>query len=244
MDVSRETAPAELPPRPASVTAFVDSERLPLLDRFAEILATDGVVRGLIGPREVPRLWERHLLNCAALADLIPPGARVCDVGSGAGLPGVVVALARPDLEVTLLEPLLRRTTFLAEVVLELGLGDQVRVHRGRAEELVGREQFGVVTARAVAPLGRLLTWCLPLVDASGQLLAMKGSSAAEEVALARPVWDRWRCATPELVTIGAGVAGAETTVVRVAGCAAPQVGWRDDRGRRPRPVRRRKQAR
>ena len=112
--------------------------RLPLAERYAELLATEGVVRGLIGPREAPRLWERHLLNCAVLAELVPESASVADVGSGAGLPGVVLAIARPDLRVTLVEPLLRRTRFLDEVVEELGLQDQVEVVRGRAEELAG----------------------------------------------------------------------------------------------------------
>ena len=155
------------------------SGRLPLAERYAELLATDGVVRGLIGPREAPRLWERHLVNCALLADLVPRDSTVCDIGSGAGLPGLVLAIARPDLRVTLVEPLLRRTTFLEEVVADLGL-DHVEVVRGRAESLHGRRRFDVVTSRAVAPLGRLLDWSMPLVAPTGALVAMKGSSVAE----------------------------------------------------------------
>ena len=129
------------------------SERLPLIAAYAASLADAGVVRGLIGPREVPRLWERHLLNCAVLGEAVPEGVEVCDIGSGAGLPGLVLAIARPDLRLTLVEPLLRRTTYLSEVVEELGL-DNVEVVRGRADALHGERRFDVVTSRAVAPLG------------------------------------------------------------------------------------------
>ncbi|MDT4914972.1 MAG: rRNA (guanine527-N7)-methyltransferase [Pseudonocardiales bacterium] len=143
-------------------------------------------MRGLIGPREVPRLWERHLLNSAVVTDLLPVGARVVDVGSGAGLPGVPMAIRRPDLRVDLVEPMLRRTDFLTDVVAELGLADAVRVIRGRAEEMTVREQLGSadwVVARAVAPLDRLVKWCLPLLAPGGRLLALKGVTAADEVA-------------------------------------------------------------
>ena len=157
---------------------------------YARLLATEGTVRGLIGPREVPRLWERHLLNSAAIASLVPVGARVVDVGSGAGLPGIPLALARPDLTVTLLEPLARRVAFLTECVRRLGL-ERVTVVRGRAEEDSIRRQLGgadVVTARAVAPLDKLAGWCLPLLRPGGLLLAMKGSTAAAELAATGPL--------------------------------------------------------
>jgi len=157
---------------------------------YARLLATEGTVRGLIGPREVPRLWERHLLNSAAIASLVPAGARVVDVGSGAGLPGIPLALARPDLTVTLLEPLARRVAFLTECVHRLGL-ERVTVVRGRAEEGPIRRQLGgadVVTARAVAPLDKLAGWCLPLLRPGGLLLAMKGSTAAAELAATGPL--------------------------------------------------------
>src|SRR5580765_961510 len=176
-DVSRETA---TPPAPLEARGVFAVERLPLAERYAGWLADSGVVRGLIGPREVPRLWERHLMNCAALAAVLPESATVADVGSGAGLPGLVLAIARPDLQVTLIEPLLRRTTFLEEVSADLGLSN-VEVVRGRADALHGARTFDVVTSRAVAPLGRLLEWSMPLVDATGSMIAMKGSSAAEE---------------------------------------------------------------
>ena len=144
---------------------------------FAELLAGAGTERGVIGPREVPRLWARHLLNSAVIGELVPAGARVIDVGSGAGLPGVPLALARPDVEVVLLEPLARRVAFLEEAVAGLA---NVSVVRGRAEEGHTRRALGladVVTARAVAPLDRLAGWCLPLVKPGGTLLALKGAS-------------------------------------------------------------------
>lgn len=157
---------------------------------YARLLATEGTVRGLIGPREVTRLWERHLLNSAAIESLVPVGARVVDVGSGAGLPGIPLALVRPDLTVTLLEPLARRVAFLTECVRRLGL-ERVTVVRGRAEEGPIRRQLGgadVVTARAVAPLDKLAGWCLPLLRPGGVLLAMKGSTAAAELAATGPL--------------------------------------------------------
>ncbi|WP_228395514.1 16S rRNA (guanine(527)-N(7))-methyltransferase RsmG, partial [Modestobacter roseus] len=146
-------------------------------------LAGDGVTRGLIGPREVERLWDRHLLNSAALAEVVPEGARVVDVGSGAGLPGVPLGLARPDLELALVEPMARRVEFLAEVVAELDRPWQVV--RGRAEERAVVRAVGpvdVVTARAVAPLPRLVGWCRGLLRPGAQLIALVGARAAEEV--------------------------------------------------------------
>lgn len=199
---------------------------LPLVQRYAELLATDGVTRGLIGPREAPRLWERHLLNCAALAELIPQGCSVADLGSGAGLPGLVLGIARPDLEVTLVEPLLRRTIFLDEAVAALELGS-VSVVRGRAESLHGRRSFDVVTSRAVAPLPTLVEWSMPLVAGHGAMIAMKGTSAATEVRAARAVLHRLSCGEPEILSIGQDVPGAATAVVRVTWAVPGQVGWR-----------------
>jgi 16S rRNA (guanine527-N7)-methyltransferase len=204
------------PPTPPSAGKVFAPGRLELAERYAELLATDGVVRGLIGPREGARLWERHLLNCAVLGELVPPGATVCDIGSGAGLPGLVLAIARPDLTVTLVEPLLRRTTFLQEVVTELGLGG-VEVLRSRAEGLHGVRTFDVVTSRAVAPLDRLLAWSMPLVAPPGALVAMKGSSAAEEIVAAEAVLRRLGCAAPEVHSVGANVADSPSTAIRVA---------------------------
>jgi 16S rRNA (guanine527-N7)-methyltransferase len=218
-EVSRET-----PSTPEAARRAFSSERLPLAERYVELLATAGVERGLIGPREAPKLWDRHVLNCLALTSLIAPGAAVADLGSGAGLPGLVLAIGRPDLTVTLVEPLQRRTIFLDEVIDELGLRD-VRVVRGRAEDLHGRERFDVVTARALAPLVRLVGWALPLVAADGALLAMKGSSAAEEITAAAEALRELRCAPPEILQ-QAGPDGSSTaTVVRVAHAEPPRLG-------------------
>jgi 16S rRNA (guanine527-N7)-methyltransferase len=148
---------------------------------YANLLATDAVVRGLIGPREIPRIWDRHVLNSALVRSAVPPGARVADVGSGAGLPGLPLALSRPDLQVTLIEPLQRRTVFLEQAVVALGLENRVEVVRGRAEDLHGQRWFDIVTARAVAPLPRLVDSSLPLLEAGGALVAIKGSNAQAE---------------------------------------------------------------
>ncbi|MGI8900764.1 MAG: 16S rRNA (guanine(527)-N(7))-methyltransferase RsmG [Nocardioides sp.] len=193
----------------------VFGQRLELAEAFITLLAGVGVERGLIGPREASRLWERHLLNCALLGEAIPLGMDVCDVGSGAGLPGLVLALNRPDLRVTLVEPLRRRTDFLDEAVRALGLRN-VTVRRARAQELHGRHQFRVVTARAVAPLGRLLDWSMPLVRPGGELLAMKGAAAETEVEAARDRLRRSAVGSVSVMRLGAGVLDPPTTVVRV----------------------------
>lgn len=221
-DVSRET-PA--PSVPDVARRVFPSDRLALAERYAELLATDGVVRGLIGPREAPRLWDRHLLNCAVLGEWLPADAVVADIGSGAGLPGLVLAISRPDLALTLVEPLLRRTTFLAEVVEGLGL-DNVEVVRGRADALHGKRRFDVVTSRAVAPLGRLLEWSMPLVDAHGALVAMKGSSVVTEIDEARPVLRRLGCAEPEVRELGVGLLEQTTGAVRVSWADPATVSW------------------
>ena len=173
---------SELGETPAAAEA-VFGDRLPLARAYAEFLATAGIERGLLGPREVPRIWERHVLNSAVLGEVIENGARVIDVGSGAGLPGIPLAIARPDLHVQLLEPLLRRYNFLAEINDQLELGCEVV--RGRAEEPAVVKQLGgadVVTSRAVAPLGKLAKWSLPLVRVGGSMKALKGGSVAEEL--------------------------------------------------------------
>jgi len=219
--VSRET-----PSTPEVARRAFSSARLSVAEAYAALLATDGVVRGLIGPREAPRLWDRHLVNCALLGELLPEEATVCDIGSGAGLPGLVLAIARPDLRMTLVEPLLRRTTFLDEVVEGLAL-DNVEVVRGRAEALHGERTFDVVTSRAVAPLDRLLTWSMPLVAPTGALVAMKGTSVADEVESARPELARWGCAEPEILLLGEGWPEVSPTVaLRVAWADPRQVSW------------------
>lgn len=199
MSVSRETPGHEL---------FGD---LPAINRFIDILATRGIDRGLLGPREGPRLWDRHVLNSAVVLPRLPHGVTVADVGSGAGLPGLVWAIARPDLDVTLIEPLLRRSIFLDEVVDELGLPN-VTVARARAQD-IGRT-FDVVTARAVARLDRLGDLCLPLVKPGGVLLAMKGQSADEEVSM----WTEAlrRAGATDIVVTAYGEDTSPTTVVEV----------------------------
>lgn len=205
--VKHQTPPAEL------VSQLFPSGSHPI-HMYAEMLAEDGVTRGLLGPREIPRLWSRHILNCAVVAPLFRAGTTVADVGSGAGLPGLVLALARPDLRVTLIEPLLRRTTFLTAVVDRLGL--PVEVIRARAEALHERRQFDYVTARAVAPLTLLVTWTLPLCAEDGEVVAWKGSLADEELKAARSVLHRHRAGPVQIHQYGAGVVTPPTRVVRI----------------------------
>jgi 16S rRNA (guanine527-N7)-methyltransferase len=216
-DVSRETSSAEgadLPAAPAAA-ATVFGARLAAAGDYARLLATDGVTRGLLGPREVPRLWERHLLNCAVVAELIDPEATVTDVGSGAGLPGIPLALTRPDLAIELLEPLHRRVVFLSEVVAALGL-DRVRINRGRAEDSTTVGGVDVVTARAVAPLSRLAGWCLPLLRPGGSLIALKGAQAAAELDAAADDLRRRGAVDWSVETCGRGLVDSPTTVIRV----------------------------
>lgn len=208
----------------SEIGTVVFGEGLPRARGFAALLAEQGVARGLIGPREVERLWERHLLNSAVLAELLPRNSRVVDVGSGAGLPGIPLAIARPDLELVLLEPMARRVEWLREVITELELTTEVV--RGRAEEEPVRERLGgqdVVTARAVAPLGRLASWCLPLVRPGGQLLALKGSSAAEELDRDAQAISSAGGGEHRVVSCGDGVLEVPTTVVEVQRTSGPR---------------------
>lgn len=175
------------PTQPPQGALAVFGDRVPLAVRYAELLAGPGIERGLLGPREADRIWERHILNSAAVAGLIETGARVVDIGSGAGLPGVPVAIARPDLAVTLVEPMLRRTEFLTMVVDEVGVG--AGVVRGRAEDRSIVDRLGgadAVLSRAVARLETLTRWSLPLLRPGGRMLALKGDRAADEVAESR----------------------------------------------------------
>jgi 16S rRNA (guanine527-N7)-methyltransferase len=187
---------------------------LPLAQRFADALAGPAIDRGLLGPAEANRVWERHLLNCAPLSGLITANASVVDAGSGAGLPGLVLALLRPDLTITLLDAQVRRCTFLTEMVNELELDNRVSVVHGRAENGLPRPSDYAVM-RALAPLERLLPLCAPLLRPTGELLAIKGSSAAGEVAAARAVLERYDArATIRQLDLPEG--GGTTTVVRV----------------------------
>jgi 16S rRNA (guanine527-N7)-methyltransferase len=206
--------PADLPPVDEAAAAIFGAG-VDIARRYAELLAGPGVERGLLGPREVDRVWDRHLLNCAVVAELLEPGEKVIDVGSGAGLPGIPLAIARPDLEIVLLEPLLRRSEFLSEVVAELGLA--VEVVRGRAEEPWVREQFGardVAVSRAVAPLGKLTKWSMPLLRADGRMVAIKGEHAPDEVEAHRRVMAASHAVDVRVVTCGAPFLRPPATVV------------------------------
>ncbi len=195
--------------------AAVFGPRLDIAQRYAELLAGAGVERGLLGPREVDRIWDRHLLNSAAISELLDPEERVVDIGSGAGLPGLPLAIARPDLEIALLEPMLRRTDFLREAVAELGLA--VEVVRGRAEERWVRDQIGerdVAVSRAVAPLDKLTKWSMPLLRMGGRMVAIKGEQAPDEVRQHRRVMEAAGAVDARVVTCGANYLRPPATVV------------------------------
>ncbi len=199
--------------RQAAESVFGD--RLSLAERYVQHLATSGMERGLLGPREVPRLWSRHVLNCAVVANLIDKDAHVADVGSGAGLPGLTLALARADLELTLIEPLERRCIWLHEVVEDLGL-DNVTIMRGRAEQVVEHINADFATARAVSALTNLASLTIPLLHGKGTVLAIKGRSAAEEVDKAAKIIRRLGGKKTEVVTVGEDILDEPTTVVRI----------------------------
>ncbi|OFP37937.1 16S rRNA (guanine(527)-N(7))-methyltransferase RsmG [Corynebacterium sp. HMSC071B10] len=192
----------------------VFGDRVELAQAYHDSLATVAAERGFIGPKEVDRLWERHILNCAVAAEAFDEGASVADVGSGAGLPGVPLAIARPDLQLTLIEPLLKRSTYLKEVKTELGL-DNVTVVRGRAEEQK-RGQFDAVTSRAVAPLGKLVGWSLPLVRHGGAMVAMKGASVSEELERDGAQIRKAGGVDAEIFQVGEGLLAQPTTLIRI----------------------------
>ena len=203
-----------VPPPPAAA-AGVFGDALPLAERYVARLAGDGVARGLIGPREVSRLWERHVLNSAAVAEAVPPGVRVVDVGSGAGLPGIPLGLLRPDVTLTLVEPMARRVEFLQDVVR--ALETPWRVVRGRAEERSVVRAVGpvdVVTARAVAPLPRLVGWCRGLLAPGSQLIALVGARAAAEVPDLVPELEAAGMRDVHTRAVGVELGAAATTVV------------------------------
>lgn len=206
---------ADLTAEEAIAAEQIFGDRLDLAKRYVEHLATSGIERGLIGPREVPRLWSRHVLNCAVVAELIDDGARVADVGSGAGLPGLCLAIARPDLYLTLIEPLERRVVWLEEVVMDLGL-DNVEIIRARAEQAVEKVDCDVVTARAVSALNTLAPLTIPLLGGTGELLAIKGRSAEDEISKAAKTIKKLGGIQTEVLTAGAGILSEPTTVVRV----------------------------
>jgi 16S rRNA (guanine527-N7)-methyltransferase len=198
---------------PPPGAALVFGAALPAAARYAELLAGPGVERGVLGPAEADRIWERHLLNCAAVAKLVPPKSSLADVGSGAGLPGIVLALLLPGAKVTLVEALARRVAFLEECVAELGLAN-AEVVRGRAEELTGRLSVDLVTARAVAPLEKLAGLCAGLLRPGGRVLAIKGATAEAELSRARPALARLGISDARVIEVGSADGAATATVV------------------------------
>jgi 16S rRNA (guanine527-N7)-methyltransferase len=193
--------------------AAVFGDALPVAQAYAELLAGPGIDRGVVGPEESGRIWDRHLLNCAAVAHLIPAHCSLVDIGSGAGLPGIVLAILLPSARVTLVESLARRVTFLEECVAALGL-ENVEVVRARAEDLVGDLTADLVTARAVAPLDKLAGLCVDLLRPGGKVVAIKGASAEAELARARPVLARLGVTDARVVELGGANGSATATVV------------------------------
>jgi 16S rRNA (guanine527-N7)-methyltransferase len=214
-DRAQSPEPSGEPVSLPEAAAAMFGPRLEIAQRYAELLATAGVERGLLGPREVDRVWERHLLNSAAVGELLEHGERVVDIGSGAGLPGIPLAIARPDLDITLLEPLLRRSEFLKEAVAELGL--TVEVARGRAEESWVRERFGErdsAVSRAVAALDKLTKWSMPLLRPGGRMIAIKGERAPDEVQEHRRVMTAAGAVDVRVLACGAKYLRPPATVV------------------------------
>jgi 16S rRNA (guanine527-N7)-methyltransferase len=212
-----DPARADAPP-PPEAAARIFGDALPLAEEYVAQLASEGVLRGLIGPREVPRLWERHVLNSAAVAEAVAADARVVDVGSGAGLPGIPLGLARPDVRLTLVEPMARRVEFLDQALAALGApGRGWRVVRGRAEERSVATAVGpvdVVTARAVAPLPRLVGWCRGLMRPGTQLVALVGARALQELPRMLPELTAAGMRDVHPRAVGTDLGDAATTVV------------------------------
>lgn len=205
------TAPDLAPPEAARL---IFGSALPVAQAYAALLADAGIERGLIGPGERARIWDRHLLNSAVVAELLPGKSLIVDLGSGAGLPGLVLAMLLPDAEVILVEPMERRTAFLSECAVALELGN-VTVRRGRAEDLAGQLAADVVVSRAVAKLGRLAGLAVGLARPRAEVLAIKGASAAAEVATAGPILRRLAVTDVEILTLGGELLSQPTTVIR-----------------------------
>jgi 16S rRNA (guanine527-N7)-methyltransferase len=187
----------------------------PQIESFADRLRDEGEVRGLIGPREVDRIWDRHVLNSAAVVPFLPEEGLVADIGSGAGLPGIVVAAMRPDATVYLVEPMERRCTWLTEIADDLGLTN-VEVKRGRAEEYHGAFECDAVTSRAVAALDKLVRISLPLVRSGGSMIVLKGKNVAREIDPARKVLRKLKGSEPEIIDAPTVPGVESTTVVRI----------------------------
>jgi len=221
-------------PVPPSAVNEVFGDRLSAVEQYVRLLAGPGLDRGLIGPHEIDRIWHRHILNCAVVAELVPSRCSLVDIGSGAGLPGIPLAMLRPDASVVLVESLLRRSVFLDECVADLGLTN-AEVLRSRAEDLAGKVSADVVTARAVAPLRRLVEWAAGVVRPGGTILAIKGDRASQELREAQSVLRGLDVQRAEILTVGHGKVEPETVVVRIV----TRNGSRNRRGARSRGNRR-----
>jgi len=211
--MSEPAVPTAVPAAPA-VAAGVFGSAIGLAERYAGLLAGPAVERGILGPGEASRLWDRHLLNCALVAGFVPSPCSLIDLGSGAGLPGIVLAMLLPDVTVTLLEPMARRVTFLQECVAALGLGN-AEVLRARAEDAAGQLAADAVIARAVAPMYKLAGLAAGLVRPGGLVLAIKGAGAAAEVSQARPELRRLGARDVQVLRAGSGMVDPAVTVVR-----------------------------
>ena len=213
MDTPQQSHSEELfePELEPQVASDIFGDRLPLARAYAAALVRDSDLLGLLGPREMPKLWTRHVLNSAVVAELVPPGKTVADVGSGAGLPGIPMAIAQPDAHFTLIEPMERRSDWLRQITAEIGLTN-VTVLRARAEE-VG-EAFDLVTARAVSALPKLLRLTVPITNHGGKVLALKGSKAAEEIEEAKKLAKKLKIAGFEVVHTGKQFLAEPTLVV------------------------------
>lgn len=211
-------------PRVPRAAREIFGDSLPAMKEYAEILVDTGTAHGLIGPRETPRLWDRHLLNCGIVETILPYRTRIIDVGTGAGLPGLVLAITRPDLHVHLVEPMLRRVTWLEGTVEKLGLRN-VSIHRGRAQDLHGALKAPVVTARAVARLGELASWCAPLLEPGGVLLALKGETVHEELERDAAEISRYGARQVRVVTLGEEILKTPTRIAEVTFGVAAHAG-------------------
>ena len=215
IELSNEPTPAEIETPPAGTEEYFGAA-FPAAQRYAEHLATTGIEWGLIGPREVDRLWTRHILNCAVVAEYIGENEVVGDVGSGAGLPGVPIALMRPEAKIVLIEPMERRVEWLTMVVEDLGLKN-VRIVRARVEDLVDEEMFTVVTARAVKAMTTLIEWTREVISPGGRILALKGASVEGELVKAKKLIKRYRLSQPQIhIVDGGGILEVPSRVVEI----------------------------
>lgn len=209
-------AEVSVEPEPAGLAEVFDTSA-EQMRYYADLLSHEGLEQGLLGPREAGRIWSRHILNCWVLSEFLPEGVQVADVGSGAGLPGLVLAIGRPDLSLTLIESMARRCEWLQFCVEELGL-DNVRICNARAEEFRGKQAFSHLTARAVGNLSTLLGWTAPLVKKHGTMLFLKGASVEAEIdkTKANYVFAKQKVSLPEVLTVSTPLTGEPTRVVRL----------------------------